>query len=250
MTNYGLNIIVWIANNLVSKSLEVEHLLLLGLQTVLPPWKYSDVYCLQLNYADSCYWGPTHFLWINNHLQTAIDFAVYRGIACSYLSISESSGLFSDHIPLLIYLSVAAYQVIAKTSSDISSDISSFSASLTALTEDSPLLVTTDDVDSFALFLVDKIHQAAPHARSVPIPAPSSKSEIAVLARKCRTLLRVWMRTRHSLDLARWRAAMSELRKVLRMVKSEKTTPSQVFEIAKVFADDLENRLTPFDFAT
>jgi len=43
---------------------------------------------------------------------------------------------------------------------------------------------------------------------------------------------------------------MSELRKVLRMVKSEKTTPSQVFEIAKVFADDLENRLTPFDFAT
>jgi len=92
------------------------------------------------------------------------------------------------------------------------------------LTEDNPLLVTTDDVDSLAPVLIDKIDQAAPSARSVPIPPPawvSSKSEIAVLARKGRTLRSVWMSTRHTLDLARWGAAVSELRKVLRMAKSE-----------------------------
>jgi len=102
---------------------------------------------------------------------------------------------------------VAAYQVIAKTRPlPRSSDIRSFSARPTALTEDNPLLVTTDDVDSFAQVLVDNIHQAAPPARSVPIPPPtraSSKPEIAVLARKARTLRRVWMRTRHTLDLAK-----------------------------------------------
>jgi len=56
--------------------------------------------------------GPRIF---NDLLPTVIDFALYRGIPCRHLSISECSGLSSDHIPLLIYFSVAAYQVIAKT---------------------------------------------------------------------------------------------------------------------------------------
>jgi len=79
------------------------------------------------------------------------------------------------------------------------------------------------------------------------------------------------MRTRHTLDLARWRAAVSELRKVLRMAKSvplkcprnlkrqplhrfslkqsDGTFALSVSEIAEVFADDLENWFTPYDFA-
>jgi len=72
--------------------------------------------------------GPTHFSWLNDHVSTAIDFAVYRGIPCSHLSISECSSLSPDHIPLLIYFSVAAYQVISKTRLlPRSSDIRSFS---------------------------------------------------------------------------------------------------------------------------
>jgi len=134
------------------------------------------------------------------------------------------------------------------------------------LTEDNLLLVITDDVDFIAQVLIDEIHQAAPPARSVSIPPPTwafSKPEIAVLTRKGRTLRCVWMRTRHTLDLARWRAAVSELRKVLRMAKSvplkcprnlkrqplhrfslkqsDGTFALSVSEIAEVFADDLEN---------
>jgi len=85
------------------------------------------------------------------------------------------------------------------------------------LTEDNPSLVPTDDVDSYGQVLVDKIHPAAPPARSVPIPPriwASWKPVIAALARKGRTLRRVRMRTRHTLDLARWRAVELELRKV------------------------------------
>jgi len=54
------------------------------------------------------------------------------------------------------HFSVAAHQVVAKIRLlPRGSDIKSFSAKLTALTEDNPPLVTTDEVDSLAQVLVE-----------------------------------------------------------------------------------------------
>jgi len=39
----------------------------------------GNTLCCLLSLAHPSRWGPTHFPWINYHLPTAIDFAVYRG---------------------------------------------------------------------------------------------------------------------------------------------------------------------------
>ncbi|KAM8701997.1 hypothetical protein ACLKA7_005518 [Drosophila subpalustris] len=158
-------------------------------------------------------------------------------------------------------------------------------------------LDTTNDIDFAAEDLVEKIHTAAAasmvnHRNVLPLGPPRAplKPEFLALLRRKRELRRRWMRTRHPLDQAEFKAATDVLWKALFEAKSEffveklraidpnqnrgfdlwkctrglKRQPLRRFsllrrdgtwarsdlEIAEEFATDLSERFTPFDLAS
>ncbi|KAL7725482.1 hypothetical protein ACLKA6_017773 [Drosophila palustris] len=177
--------------------------------------------------------------------------------------------------------------------------IGAFKSKLTSLLINDPpyALDTTNDIDIAAEDLVEKFHTAAAasmvnHRNVLPLGPPRAplKPEILALLRRKRELRRRWMRTRHPLDQAEFKAATDVLRKALFEAKSEffveklraidpnqnrgfalwkctrglKRQPLRRFsllrndgtwarsdlEIAEEFATDLSERFTPFDLAS
>jgi len=113
MANYGLNIIIWNANKLFRKSLEVKHLL---------QERNIDIFFISETHFTSRSFFRIHpiieivvvLLSLSNRPWT-ITTITEPHLQAIPINSDKCSGFSSDHIPLLIYFAVAAYQDITKS---------------------------------------------------------------------------------------------------------------------------------------